>query len=48
MGASGSGKTSLLNVISLRVPSSQVEGSLLMNSAPYDYTKFSSVAGYVM
>jgi ABC-type multidrug transport system ATPase subunit len=46
LGASGAGKTSLLNAISCRVPKS--EGVLLANGIPYDYSLFGDFANYVM
>ena len=51
LGASGAGKTSLLNVLACRInntPLTKLEGSLTANGQPYDYSKFYSFSSYVM
>lgn len=52
MGASGAGKTSLLNILSERVTSStktEVTGEILVNdSLKFDDSNFGKLAGYVM
>jgi ABC-type multidrug transport system ATPase subunit len=51
LGASGAGKTSLLNLLCKRItPTStvRVEGSILANGQPYSPETFSSFAAYVM
>ena len=46
LGASGAGKTSLLNIIACRI--AQTEGKLFANQTEYDYEKFGDFANYVM
>jgi len=52
MGASGAGKTSLLNILSCRITSNgagvKLSGAVLANGNPYDSAKFSRFADYVM
>lgn len=48
MGASGSGKTSLLNILGMRVDKKNVKGIIEMNKKQYDLGYFSSICGYVM
>jgi ATP-binding cassette, subfamily G (WHITE), eye pigment precursor transporter len=46
IGASGAGKTSLLNILACRV--SKTQGTLLANNTEYNYDKFGDFANYVM
>ena len=48
MGASGSGKTTFLNILACRLPSQQVKGSVTVNGQPYSYENFGDFANYVM
>ena len=51
LGASGAGKTSLLNVLACRItntPLTKLEGTLTANGQPYDYSQFYSFSSYVM
>ncbi len=51
MGASGAGKTSLLNILACRVTPNrkvQISGSVLVNMRPYTYETFGDFANYVM
>jgi ABC-type transport system involved in cytochrome bd biosynthesis fused ATPase/permease subunit len=51
LGASGAGKTSLLNIIAKRVSHGgniTLEGSLLANGRPYTSEKFTAFASLVM
>jgi ABC-type multidrug transport system ATPase subunit len=51
MGASGAGKTSLLNILACRIDKSStvsIEGKLLVNGNSYDFTNFGDFANYVM
>lgn len=51
MGASGAGKTSLLNILACRIDKSStvdISGELLINSKPYDFGSFGDFANYVM
>jgi len=47
MGASGAGKTSLMNILACRI-SHQSNGKLLVNSLEYDYDSFGNFWNYVM
>ena len=47
MGASGAGKTSLMNILACRI-SHQSDGKLLVNSSEYDYDSFGNFGNYVM
>jgi ABC-type multidrug transport system ATPase subunit len=47
MGASGAGKSSLLDVLSTRAPQSCVKGTYLLNGAPVT-SAFRRLSGYVM
>lgn len=46
LGASGAGKTSLLNILACRIDKEQ--GELRANSTKYDYESFGDFANYVM
>jgi len=51
MGASGAGKTSLLNIMACRIEKSgtiDIQGNLLVNGKPYNFNKFGDFANYVM
>jgi ABC-type multidrug transport system ATPase subunit len=51
MGASGAGKTSLLNILACRIDTSSsihLQGDLLVNDQPYDFHTFGDFANYVM
>lgn len=51
LGASGAGKTSLLNILAKRIINSkgyEINGTLNANGRPYNYTQFSKFAAYVM
>lgn len=51
MGASGAGKTSLLNILACRITPNrkvQISGSVLVNMRPYTYETFGDFANYVM
>ena len=51
MGASGAGKTSLLNILSCRVDNGkniQLGGGVFVNGAPYTFSNFGDFANYVM
>jgi ABC-type multidrug transport system ATPase subunit len=51
MGASGAGKTSLLNIMACRINKSRkikIEGDLFINMKPYNYDTFGDFANYVM
>ena len=51
MGASGAGKTSLLNILACRISKSRnvhISGEVLVNMRPYDYDSFGDFANYVM
>lgn len=51
MGTSGAGKTTLLNILSCRITEkgkNKLNGEFLANGNPYDLSKFSKFAGYVM
>ena len=51
MGASGAGKTSLLNILACRITPNrkvQISGSVLFNMRPYTYHTFGDFANYVM
>ena len=51
MGASGAGKTSLLNILSSRISNTKkvsVSGDVLANDLPYGSNEFAQFAGYVM
>ena len=51
MGASGAGKTSLLNILSSRISNSKnvtVSGSFLANNMAFTSFDFAKFAGYVM
>lgn len=51
MGASGAGKTSLLNIMACRIDKTSkvsIEGDLLVNGQPYDFSMFGDFANYVM
>lgn len=51
MGASGAGKTSLLNVISDRIRADsnrKITGSVTVNNAPLSQNNFGSIGAYVM
>lgn len=51
MGASGAGKTSLLNILSCRVDNGkniQLGGGVFVNGAPYTFNNFGDFANYVM
>jgi ABC-type multidrug transport system ATPase subunit len=51
MGASGAGKTSLLNIMACRIDKSStvsISGQLLVNGKPYDFNNFGDFANYVM
>ena len=46
LGASGAGKTSLLNILACRIDMTQ--GDLYANTTKYDYQSFRDFANYVM
>ena len=46
LGASGAGKTSLLNIIACRI--AHTDGKLYANQKEYDYNSFGDFANYVM
>ena len=51
MGASGAGKTSLLNILSCRIdPGNNVKlgGGVFVNGIPYTFNNFGDFANYVM
>lgn len=51
MGASGAGKTSLLNILACRIEKSRhvkISGDVLVNMRPYNYDGFGDFANYVM
>lgn len=51
MGASGAGKTSLLNLMACRIDKSStvhIDGDLLVNGQTYDFNMFGDFANYVM
>lgn len=51
MGASGAGKTSLLNLMACRIDKSKnvtIAGELLVNMRPYSFETFGDFANYVM
>lgn len=51
LGASGAGKTSLLNILAKRVANGgkvSLTGELCANSTPYDSQQFATFASYVM
>ncbi len=51
MGASGAGKTSLLNILACRIDRSSsidITGEVLVNGNPYDFGSFGDFANYVM
>lgn len=48
MGASGAGKTSLLNVIACRVSMKNQSGEISANGVNYTYEIFGDFANYVM
>lgn len=51
LGASGAGKTSLLNILAQRIVNMkgyQISGSFNANGRPYDSKKFSKFAAYIM
>lgn len=48
MGASGAGKTSLLNVLACRLPQKNIEGKILVNGKQYTFEDFGNFANYVM
>jgi|JI6StandDraft_1071083.scaffolds.fasta_scaffold01238_14 ABC-type multidrug transport system ATPase subunit len=51
MGASGAGKTSLLNILACRIDKSgtvEIQGDLKVNGKPYDFGSFGDFANYVM
>jgi len=47
LGASGTGKTSFLNIIACRIPH-HTEGKLYANHTEYNYQSFGDFANYVM
>ena len=51
LGASGAGKTSLLNILAKRIDHGgnvTLAGDIMANQKPYDTNKFSEFASYVM
>lgn len=51
LGASGAGKTSLLNLLAMRISKSdkvRLEGDILANGRPYNAEKFGEFGNYVM
>jgi ABC-type multidrug transport system ATPase subunit len=48
MGASGSGKTSLLNILAKRMDKNNLKGVIQMNKKDYNLNDFSHHCGYVM
>jgi ABC-type multidrug transport system ATPase subunit len=51
MGASGAGKTSLLNILCKRISTNKninLSGNVCANNENYDFESFSQFAGYVM
>ena len=51
IGASGSGKSSLLNILSgnLEITKNiEVKGEVLLNNHKMDYTKYKNIIGFVM
>lgn len=51
LGASGAGKTSLLNILARRISKSKnvlLKGELMANKQKYDSERFSKFASYVM
>lgn len=51
MGASGAGKTSLLNILACRIEKKrnvQISGNVYVNMQPYNYDRFGNFANYVM
>lgn len=51
LGASGAGKTSLLNILAQRIVKMKgykITGTLNANGKPYDSKKFSKFAAYIM
>lgn len=51
MGASGAGKTSLLNILACRIDKSStvhIDGDICVNGKPYDFGSFGDFANYVM
>jgi len=51
MGASGAGKTSLLNILACRIDRKKnvkISGDVLINGRPYEYKIFGDFANYVM
>lgn len=51
MGASGAGKTSLLNILSCRIDNGnniKLGGGVFVNGTPYNFNNFGDFANYVM
>ena len=51
MGSSGAGKTSLLNLLAMRIAATSqvlINGNIMANKQPYDFNNFSNFAAYVM
>jgi len=51
MGASGAGKTSLLNILALRIKNQKnvtIDGIQQVNGQPYNQNEFNNYSAYVM